>query len=387
MAFKVEKENFEFTGNKETNESYLIEILENCDNNNRLNSDADVKQCIFNTMLFSEVNISKTGNKYQVALVERFYIIPIPMVTYSSTAWSVGAAVVNMNTFGNGEVLAVGGGYGSKGALLLASYFVPRAFGTNWFYTLSTFNNSSEMILYGENLEKLYSYVSKYNNFTLLGGYSFDRNRKLSLGIYGAWVNFSELDDYLPPPNNKYLSILGSVVWGIREFKLFYSEGWTVVYNYRAQLLRSTPDKLSRIHNFNANYTYPLSDKFIIDSGIRLGRVLGGDFGDALAIGGGDGYRGIPFSGIWTDYVGAAYINGNYLLKSFKYLELVGGGFFDIGYFKYTPPVADDMMYYAYGVSIAAYLKKVYIPGFGINIGSNQPIDPFFVQLFIGLPF
>ena len=68
MAFKVEKDDFEFSGNKVTNTSFLIEVLENCDNNDRLNSDVDVKQCLFNTMLFSEVIMDKRGNKYQIDL-------------------------------------------------------------------------------------------------------------------------------------------------------------------------------------------------------------------------------------------------------------------------------------------------------------------------------
>ncbi len=387
MAFKVEKDDFSFSGNKVTNASFLIEVLENCDNNDRLNSDADVKQCLFNTMLFSEVIIDKRGNKYEVDLKERFYIIPIPMITYSSTAWSVGVAVADMNTFGNGEVLALGVGYGSRGGLLLVNYFVPRAFGTNWYYNLSTFNNATEYTLYGENLETIYAYTSKYNNLTILGGYSFDRNRKISAGLYGAWVSYSDLDDYIAPPSNNYLSFLGSVVWGIKEFKLFYSEGWSLVYNYRGQLTRTNPADLARIHNFNGNYTYPVTNKFIVDGGFKLGRVLGGNFSDALTVGGSEGYRGIPFSGIWTDYVATSYINANYLLKSFKYFALVGGGFLDLGYFKYMPPIADDMSFYSYGLSISAYLKKVYIPGFGLNIGANNPIDPFFVQIFIGLPF
>ena len=41
------------------NVNYLIEILKNCDDNNRLNTDEDVKQCIFNTMLFSEIVVEK----------------------------------------------------------------------------------------------------------------------------------------------------------------------------------------------------------------------------------------------------------------------------------------------------------------------------------------
>lgn len=387
MAFKVNKEDFVFSGNKVTNESYLIEILENCENNDRLNSDTDVKQCIFNTMLFSDVKIKKNANKYQVELIERFYVIPIPMITYTSEAWSAGVAVADMNTFGNGEIFAVGGGYGSRGALFIINYFVPRAFGTNWFYNLSNFNNDTQYTLYGKNLETLYTYTASYNNLSVLGGYSFDRNRKISAGLYGAWVNYSKIDNYLVPPTNNYLSFMGSVVWGIKEFKLFYSEGWSVTYNYRAQLTRSAPGKPSRTHNLNAGYTHPLSEKLIVETGFKLGRTLGGTFVDSLALGGTQGYRGIPYSGIWTNYVATTYLDTKYLLKSLKHVDLVGGAFVDLGYFKYTPPVADDMSFVSYGLSFAAYLRKIYIPGFGINVGVNDPIDPFFVQVFIGLPF
>ena len=227
FAFKVQKEDFVFSGNEVTNSSYLIEILKNCDDNNRLNTDEDVKQCIFNTMLFSEIVVEKKDNKYFINLSERFYIIPVPMITYTSEAWSVGVAVADMNTFGNGEVLAIAGGYGSRGGLFIVNYFVPRANGTNWFYNVSNFNNATDYTLYGEKLEKLYSYAARYNNISAIGGYSFDRNRKLSVGLYGAWVDYKEIDDYYVPDENNYLSFLGSIVWGIKEFKLFYSEGWS----------------------------------------------------------------------------------------------------------------------------------------------------------------
>ena len=198
-----------------------------------------------------------------------------------------------MDTFGNGEVLAITpGGYGSRGGLFIVNYFVPRANGTNWFYNVSNFNNATDLYaFYGEKLEKLYSYAARYNNISAIGGYSFDRNRKLSVGLYGAWVDYKEIDDYYVPDENNYLSFLGSIVWGIKEFKLFYSEGWSFTYNYRAQMYRSDERSLAQLHKLNGEYTYPLTDSFVVSSGFKFGRGFGGTFVDSLTVGGGEGYR------------------------------------------------------------------------------------------------
>ena len=271
--------------------------------------------------------------------------------------------------------------------MFLVNYTDLRVNGTNYYYNANTYNNISDYFLYGDDSKIIYSYTSRYNNFSLVGGYSFDRNKKLSLGVYAAWVDYIELGDYAIPEDTNYASILGSIVWGIKTFKLFYSEGWRFSYNLRYQMFRNDEETLARYHNLGLNYTKAITEKFIIDSGVKYTRVIGGNFTDGAAKGGLSGYRGIPYSGIWTDNSTAVYADALYQLQSRKYLDIVGGVFVDGGYFDYRPDVADSTYYYSLGLSLSAYLKAIYLPGFGINIGTNHPINSFFVQIFIGLPF
>ena len=108
MAMDMKTAKFQIIGNKKTNSSYIHQVLGVCNDNDRLNNVEEIQACLFDTMLFSKVVVSEEKATYLITVKERFYIIPVPMITASDQSWSVGIAVADMNVFGNGEILGVG---------------------------------------------------------------------------------------------------------------------------------------------------------------------------------------------------------------------------------------------------------------------------------------
>jgi outer membrane protein assembly factor BamA len=378
------------TGNERTRSSYIENIANDYLARNQINRAADVKvkelkDLIVDKELFSEVDVNIVGNRINIKVKDRWTLIPIPMaIAQSGQDTKFGLFVLETNLFGYGKTGVLGGLFSQSQSNFFAMYKDPEVAFTDWMF--GAYFSSSQKIEYlydGE--ENIFGDNRNINGAGLSLGYAFSEKIKSDLNITIADVDYKTLNNYPEPEDYKTSSAGLNLDWDDATFRYYYKEGWIGHFEMQRQFWRDddTPE------------SYQLRLQVSGEKNVFLEHVLqvqisgayqdGGDERDLMRVGAKRGFRGIPDSGAWVDkYMTAAFDYQIPLWRS-RIGTWTVAPFFDVGYLDQpTSNGREKISYTALGIGTYLYLRKLAIPGVGVQVGHNDTYQDTFFEVTIG---
>ncbi len=161
--------------NKRTKRSYVVSLVHRCLEKDppkawdTLDTET-LRQCIYDSRLFSKVEVTAERPLITVQVKERWTLIPIPNIRASSEEYTVGGFLLESNFLGRGKLLVIGGSYGSEGTSYMLLLNDPSVLFTDWKLGLRLFKGRMEQYAYdGE--EQLYGTEVGYETAGLQIGY------------------------------------------------------------------------------------------------------------------------------------------------------------------------------------------------------------------------
>ncbi len=376
------------SGNKRTKTEYIKKIVRNCMSqvsSTGLASMAELKQCVINSRLFSEVVIRRERNGFSVDVVEKWTLIPIPLIQVGQDGESkYGFYLLETNFLGSGKILALGGEvsqYGSgyifylnNKSINFSNYsFVVAAQKTKGVYKL-TEKEDDVTDGFGEDRLKLgfrLGYLYEYYLFRL--GVSYQNGQ------------FSVFEEYDRPQDNKIFSLISRIQVDYTDYKLFFERN--LKWNLHGVLDIRRDDEVKRVRQFYSEASFGVAS--FLDHAVVLkhaaGLTVGGQKADVQRIGHKPGFRGIKSQSVWAEKYQATAID--YLVPLFpkSYGTWVAGAFLDNGLIEVRGGQNSHHSYHSYGSGFYLFLKEVAIPGVGIEIGHNSVFQSLFATVTVGL--
>ena len=383
------KQIFEITGNERTDTNYIKKLAQGCmeDRNDlvfEVSPQLDsLKQCLLNSKLFSEVKTSIEGDRIKIGVEEKWTLIPAPFYQSSGETRKAGIVLFETNFLGKGLTLALGATYSNRGNSFFGFFTDPSLYGTRYFTSLSARRESATFELKedNENTEKL---LEKSISGSIILGYNFSWLR-LSGQLSRNNRSYEGHEDFTVPEDYCTTQAGLTLEYDRRDYMLYFSEGFYARARYAENL--NQDDSAKRLKT--ANYLLSWQHKIVSDHALYIqttaAKNVGGRLTDAERVGSTKGFRGIETRTAWAESYQTETLEYQMPIKSFEKGTLTWALFVDEGHIQNRGGNNSDARYTAPGVGVYFYLKRLALPGLGLEYGVNHEYQGTFVNFSLGL--
>jgi outer membrane protein assembly factor BamA len=379
----AESSKYKVSGNTITQNIYVETLIKKCEEDTNL---LELKQCLLNSRLFSEVTVEKKDKQINVNVKDRWSIIPIPFLSTNNEGKTVfGGFLMDGNFLGLGKTLVLGGTYASNSHSYFTLYSDKSLFFTPWVFTLMSTGGEFENKLKSKEEDEIDGFI--VNSFALMTylGYKFTPNLTFSAGIgvssndYDQFGSFDKRDDY-----NSF-SLMSNLKYSNEKFHFYFNEG--VVSHFRAYHEVYRNDEKNKVFGFDARMIYGI--RMFSDHALQFGLagtyVNGGDERSLTPADDKRGFRGIIDGGFWSDKSIVTSADYHVPVMSGSYGTWTVAPFADLGFISNVYKTSSSFVQRAVGVGTYYYLKKVMIPGLGFVCGRNMYFKGNFFNFFMGM--
>jgi outer membrane protein assembly factor BamA len=137
-------------------------------------------KCISNSRLFEGVQVRVHEPDIDVAIEDRWTLIPIPIAYATDRKRSIGARVIDSNFLGYGKTVGIGGAVSTDGNAFSLSYLDPSVGFSNFTIKTSINQSSNEFDQYQRNTV-IYAYRKKENTVLISLGYRITPTLELAV--------------------------------------------------------------------------------------------------------------------------------------------------------------------------------------------------------------
>lgn len=340
--------------------------------------------------IFSEIDVAYSVNGenavIEVTIVEKWTLIPIPMVTANSHGTAYGLYVLESNFMGYGKFLFTGGTFSSGGGTLMIGYIDPSVAGTK-FRSSIFISYKNEIYQHGDVDYNINSeYRGKEFKSRLDWGYNFsDRLRWFLSGGYQQCTVDHGYDRTFNAPDDSRSWITGTI--GRYENLVHYEYLYYGPY-IEVNCYRYIPyDK--RYSGYTVStYRFDYSVRFIGYN--RLSLSSSGSAGQRpevfeQVLGGKPGGRTLPADIITADNFINYTVTYEYPFLRFGWGVITLQGFWEQGGFERDHNGMQG--YYGPGAGVLVYLKRLAIPAMGLNVARNLDTARTEFSFSIGMTF
>jgi len=293
------------TGNKRTKTKFIRDLVKEylTDDNITDISEVDeksLKEHIYNTKLFSEVDITIEEEKINVAIKERWTLISIPFfATSGDEDTKFGFFILERNFLGYGKAVSLGTMLSEDQESYFVMYGDKSVLSSNWTLMTNIGKSDNNYYIYkGE--DKIYGINQKSENLNLSVGYKFSNSFRSGIGIEGRKNIYHQLETY--SVLDDYETIISSLNlhWDFSNYRLYFQEGIRANVGLKHQVYRD--DKVDNYYGFLTNLSWQkqLFKNNVLQALVKGSYIEDGDERDDLRIGGTSGFRGIFSSGVWV---------------------------------------------------------------------------------------
>lgn len=374
--------NVTIRGLERTSESYLRTLLDRCDLNYRLIS--EVETCLRNTRLFSDISVGIQEDQVQISLKEKWTLITIPRFESSAGDTRYGAFLIESNAFGVGHFAIAGLTFGSRSNSILAGYTFKNVMGSHVFIAGVGAKEEDDISLFRAHDEEIHQMNLRVLRSEFSLGYEFDSLSQFRVSVGTLNHRFDQIEQDETPDDYEATVISADLRLSNANFKQFYEDG----ANLRLRTQKEITGPVGK-HVASAAFVYSfglMDEGAALITGSRYSQILSPPHPAAFElVGRNRGARGIPENGAWVTK--HSYWFGEAMVPVWKPKAgtLVVGAFSEAGRLSFNSSyLADTASYSSMGVLCYFYLRRVAVPGIGIEIGRNNPFSDFFVSVAIG---
>ncbi len=377
-------------GATRTKDRYIESLVEKCLEKDDYRAwdavdSAKLGQCLTNTRIFSQVEVSVKEPEINVKVSERWTLIPVPNVFASNGTRSAGAFLYESNFLGYGKIVVAGGAVSTEGNSFTLMYIDPSVMLSDFTCNVMAIRSNIDAEAF-EKKTVLYSYHKIEEGFTLSPGYRITQRLQTSVSMNYTGKRYSQLESF-PVPQDYYSWGVGArAVYRNADYKLFYSDGFSATIAWNRQVHRS--DEGEHVSNTTAGLDWDklIFGKHALQLGLHAARQTGASVGDVSTYGRAKGYRGIQPGGLWTREVVAASADYQIPLAQRSHGTITVAPFIDYGVYK---PFfeGNGSNYSAYGIGAYYFINLINLPGIGLTVGNNENFMGRFAAFQIGFGF
>ncbi|RKH12671.1 FtsQ-type POTRA domain-containing protein [Corallococcus sp. CA053C] len=363
-------ERIEIQGNTRTKDSVIIGALRMAPGDSLTAGDvAELKRRLLNLKLFTSVEVSTrtegTGIALQVAVEERWTLLPLPIFTSSNGQWQAGLFAVESNLFGLNKTLVLGGLGGNRGGTLFSMYRDASILGSHW----------TGLVLIGASKTDRERRVKDVvvdgytdRRFDIAGTLGYQLTPELNVGLGLFSVTNRPLVSTVGAQAPQRGAVHGVTVMAeylAQDFHFYFNEGLVARASYREGVrgLGSSRD-LQQLSLF-ASYTLPVLGTHALTLTATHGLSRGDPFLDAQLLGGVMGSRGFTSASLWAETASTATLEYQVPLWSPRLATFTAHAFVDFGRVKWRDSVT---RYATPGAGFRVYIRDVAIPALGFEV-------------------
>lgn len=376
------------TGNNRTQDKFIEFIFNRCLKKRVIATKKQLptklSQCMMNERIFHRVNISEIKDGWSIDVKERWTLIPIPRFEADTRGNKYyGLGIAESNLFGRRIILYaefITGTINQFSVFYLDPSFMLTNNVFRWRVALD--NNDIQQL---EESSTVDGFEQKEWAFNI--GFGHDWRKFVLTGLV-EYINrkYNEVQNFETPGDYEKAYVGANFFYDNRDFKISYSEGLLVLLKLRLQAWRSDNTRPAHQLGGLGNYTIGgfWNHRFKMTGHFFLTTTK--DERDALKRGRGRGFRGTLQYSIWAQSYAGLILGYDVPIISWDWGTWVAGLFSDLTYIKNVNNLPNTK-FYSGGVGTYIYLKKLAVPGFGVEYGWQNEAKTTFWALNVGFDF
>lgn len=360
----------EVTGLDRVRPAFAEATLARCRRDGMAETADGVRGCLYDTRLFSEVEVEPTEAGLRAAVDERWTLIPLPVVRSDDDDIEAGVFIIETNAFGANELLVLGGTYGTRGHQVRAIARDPSVAFSDWALTLQLIRRSTIFRL-ERGAAMLDAYDELSHQAQLIVGHRFGRTLEINGQAVLTDRRYDPSDGVAPPAALFDLAAGLGLRWRRARFKLYFDEGFNLRARARTQVYRvdRSPTPPSRATDLRLRFDWQRTG--FADHALQLRpsleAQLGGDNRTMPRLGGQPGLRGLPIESAWSRRYAALGID--YLIPlwrpSLGTITLAPCA--DLAVMDLAPRGGTERVWHAAaGGGLYLFLREIAFPGVGV---------------------
>ena len=393
LAQSAQDQVLEISGNIRTRTAYIDHLTRSCLAGVGLGTgqpdiQSQVRQCLLNSKIFSEVKVTAAPRLIRVVVEERWTLIPIPYLQADTgQSRKIGVVMLESNFLGMGKLIASGASLSNQGVSFFGYYQDPSVLYTNW-RSEALLDHTRENLTKYRRKKIVDGFAETTNGALFGGGYRWDRFTLTGhFGIRGR--TYYQVASFAPPGDHTYTFTNMVAEYSNKDFAFYSNQGLTARFNLTQQVWRTDSLHPAGNADYLLNWEHLISNGHTVQLQASGGGVRGGGAEDGYRLGGSRGLRGIESKSAWADHYDALAVDYQIPLHTYESGTLTSGLFNDRGLIHARGNGNDDgdgiVQFDAFGVGAYFYLKAFTLPGLGLEIGYNREFQGLFVNLTAGL--
>jgi outer membrane protein assembly factor BamA len=343
----------------------------------------ELRQCILDTKVFSEVQLTLDAPVVELTVKERWTVIPIPFVRAQRDSNRYGFFLFDSNFLGRGKQAVIGASAGNRGNTFFALYRDPAIIYGKWTGLVKYKKGQEDYVRYKLDNE-IDGYNEKEDTAELRMGYKLSPWLEAALQMEITKRRFDILDPFsLSLQDYRYIYLGPFLGYDHTDFHFYFQEGNKFRLEMGSQIYRD--DDAAHVTQYQLIYDWQhaVYRKHALQLHLESRARNTNDVRDSFKLGSNLGFRGVESAGIWAKQAHSVSVDYKIPFLDIKYGTWTIGPFADYATFKEFD--ADDLKEsIAYGISTFMFLKKIALPGIGIIVGHNDKYLGDFVSVSIG---
>ena len=383
----------EVQGNTRTRTRHVEKLFEDCANEPEVRGLAGealasrLRQCLLNSRLFSQVEVVEAHpGAYRVWVDERWTLIPLPYAQVESgDERTVGGILMESNLFGLGKLLILGGSVSDRGTAYTLAYIDRGIAMSNWRLTMRT--GQTRQALEHHTGDMVTDELLEMRQDTALAlGYRF-RRLTAAVGLARQDLRFEAVEGFARPESSASLRVTGELRFEDSDYRLFYDDGANLRLDMAWERDRTDAASSVRLVRFRAQRGATIGRVHALVVELLAGSVEGGTVADAIRLGARPGFRGILSQSAWAERYAAVAADYRIPVAQREYGTWVVAGFADAGAIVHRGATMRQIDHAALGVGIYLFLRKIALPGIGVEVGYNGQYRGAFGAATLGFGF
>lgn len=377
-------------GNERTATGYVVHLARQCLERSQAPAGepalAELEQCLYNSRLFAEVSVTRPEpGVLDIVVDERWTLIPLPYARVDDGERSAGLFVMERNFLGRGKLAIAGYSTGTRGDGYVLMYRDPSILQSR-FEGRTALSVSERDFLLREGREETDGFRERRRTESVGLGYRIG-DTVPSLELTKDDMAYEAVEPYTPPENVSILRAGIELRHGEPDFRLYYSHGLAWRLNLAADVERSDEAARARLARTRLTLGLPATGDHAVTFRLEAGALDGGTKVDAFRLGRSRGFRGILPRSAWAGRFASFSADYRVPVRQLDLGTWTIAPFADLGWLRNRGGEGSERSYAAAGIGTYFFLKRVAVPGFGLELGANSEYQRTFASLSVGFGF
>jgi outer membrane protein assembly factor BamA len=379
------------TGHTKSQESFIRDLAERClaetPAEKRCQSTADLRQCLLNSRLFTQVQAACNQNhELSIEVEDRWTLLAVPFASIDSDRnKQYGAAVVDSNFLGLGKFILLAGNASASRTNYIVSFSDPSFLGSRFSVGISINRAHGDIYqLARDRSTELDGFEE--NRFVVAPALGYHFNSHLGISFNGRYMrrDYYRIKDFELPQNITLLAAGTTLRFNYSDYKIYFDDGFFGHVTFASDIQRRGDSLKTNYRSVSLSYQKNIWLNHAAQLTAAYGELKGGNKTDLMRLSSQRGSRGLPSGATWVKAYQNIAFDYQIPLAEFSTGVWTLAPFADAGTFD-QHLLRQQQRYTTRGIATYFYLRRVTAPGLGFEYGTNSAYKKSFASFTIGV--